>query len=431
MKKNKNYILINFLYCPLFYIVFILYNLFLIVLLVPVFIFFLFNSYLNFELRKRWGIYKFKNKKECLVIASSSGEAKIGYDLFKEKANYIVFNKDGFEFLKRYNIEPFPLVYDSLLLTLIFLKINKIKKIFFIEQEIWPSFIIAAKILKIKIYILNGIIYKRSIKFMRIIKFFYGYLFFMFDIIFVRDIHQRKLFSEFINDDKIEISGNLKFLFKKNELISDYTIKKKIISSFSKPIILFASVHKQEFTFIKSIIDYIYKEYFIIIVPRKINDSLYLKSLFKEKFTVILYSQIENNLSNFDLKNYLIKLLNKNEKYNNIIIIDKIGILKNIYEIAYISYIGGSFINKGGQNFVESLIKYTPALVGDSIENFEELFYLFEGKGVFKIKKSDLIAVLKNDKQIIEMYEYLKDGIEILKTNIVKIQKIKEFINCE
>lgn len=53
-----------------------------------------------------------------------------------------------------------------------------------------------------------------------------------------------------------------------------------------------------------------------------------------------------------------------------LLVLDTLGELSGCYAFAQLSFVGGSFNARGGQNFLESLQVGTPALVGPSTENF-------------------------------------------------------------
>ena len=61
------------------------------------------------------------------------------------------------------------------------------------------------------------------------------------------------------------------------------------------------------------------------------------------------------------------------------------GALPMLYRISNISFIGGSFLNKGGQNFVESIYSKCPTFIGPSTFNFQYFSELAQSFGCLKI----------------------------------------------
>ena len=82
-------------------------------------------------------------------------------------------------------------------------------------------------------------------------------------------------------------------------------------------------------------------------------------------------------------------LLSSLNAYNNdcpkFIICDLFGSLPMLYRISNISFIGGSFVDKGGQNFVESIYSKCPTFTGPSIFNFQYFSELAQSFGCLKI----------------------------------------------
>lgn len=105
----------------------------------------------------------------------------------------------------------------------------------------------------------------------------------------------------------------------------------------------------------KSLLNVNLKNIKIIIAPHEINKEyiLKLKNQYKK---IILFSEIKK-VKNFNCK---------------ILIIDKIGILKYIYQYADFAYIGGGFKKKGLHNILEPAIFGIPVFFGPYIQECEE-----------------------------------------------------------
>lgn len=69
-----------------------------------------------------------------------------------------------------------------------------------------------------------------------------------------------------------------------------------------------------------------------------------------------LYSNINNNLKNYD-----------------VVLVDKMGILRKFYSIADISFVGGTFVNIGGHNLLEPLYYGIPPIFGPYLQNVKEV----------------------------------------------------------
>ena len=121
-----------------------------------------------------------------------------------------------------------------------------------------------------------------------------------------------------------------------------------------QPTIIFASIWPEDehiyINFVKNNTQYNY-----IIVPHELN---YCEEISK-KLDTQLYS-------NF-----------KEKRSNNILLVDKIGILKDIYKYCEIAYIGGGF-GKGIHNLIEATANNIPVIFGPNYKKFKEAKELIE-----------------------------------------------------
>ena len=107
--------------------------------------------------------------------------------------------------------------------------------------------------------------------------------------------------------------------------------------------------------------------YKLIIAP---HDLKYVRALQKQ-FKCLLYSQVnESNLRNVQ-----------------ILIIDNIGLLKNIYRYADVAYIGGAF-EHGLHNILEAAVYGCPIIFGPKYQNFPEAKALIKLNGAISVSNN-------------------------------------------
>ena len=145
-------------------------------------------------------------------------------------------------------------------------------------------------------------------------------------------------------------------------------------------------------------------EYQLIFVPRHferiheiINDikETNIKQSDTGQFGI---SQISDN----NKKSY--SLFSEKEK-SDIIIVDKIGILRDFYQLADFVFVGGTLVNIGGHSVLEPLYYGKMPIIGQYYQNIEEI--------VKEAEKMNFIKIVKNKDEIIE---YLKKS-EIIDTS--------------
>ncbi|MEZ4908104.1 MAG: glycosyltransferase N-terminal domain-containing protein [Saprospiraceae bacterium] len=165
---------------------------------------------------------------------------------------------------------------------------------------------------------------------------------------------------------------------------NDY--KDSVIENFidtNKPTIILGSTWHQDIKVISYTNDFLINNYNVIIAPHELSP----KEL----------KIIEEEFSNYKIAYYSAP---DNINSANLLIIDKIGILKNIYRYANIAYIGGGF-GVGIHNTLEPGAYGIPVIFGPKYEKFIEAVNLINKQAYFKIsdgKQFKLVLERLDDK---------------------------------
>ena len=85
---------------------------------------------------------------------------------------------------------------------------------------------------------------------------------------------------------------------------------------------------------------------------------------------------------------YGLRSNNDNFENNEIIILNTLGELSKIYQIADFAFIGGSFNKTGGHNPLESVVYNKPVISGPSIHNFRDIYWILSRSNAGKVVKS-------------------------------------------
>ena len=124
-----------------------------------------------------------------------------------------------------------------------------------------------------------------------------------------------------------------------------------------------------------------------IIAPHEIDDERIadVKKLFKNS---VLFSQLGNEGTT-----------------TQIIIIDNIGMLASLYQLADVAYIGGGFNDSGIHNILEAAVFGKPIIFGPVYEKFAEATQLVDAGGAFSIANAleleKLLDVLLKDEVLL------------------------------
>ncbi len=289
----------------------------------------------------------------------------------------------------------------------------KPSSVFFVESEIWPEMLRILKFKKIKIFLLNARISKKSFSKWKNLKKIGIKIFNTFDYIFPQN-KQTFNYLKYFNVKNIKILGNLKF--SETEKSDSYKSLSKVFKK--RKILCAASTHNNEEEIISDVhlsLRKNIKNLLTVIIPRHIERSnRILQNLREKKINHICHS--ENKKLRKDIGVYLV---------------DTYGDSKAFYSISKVVFLGGSFVPRGGQNPLEP-VRYGCNIVhGKHIYNFTEIYDMlhknklsFKAKNFSELKKiiSNLLIRKQNNKKKVNKFK--KIGKIILAKNFKEIRAL-------
>jgi 3-deoxy-D-manno-octulosonic-acid transferase len=352
-----------------------------------------------YKLSERFAIYKLPNKnlkKTFWIHCASLGEIRAVepiLDSFKDKY-YIVLTsvtKSGREYAQKLQKADFVALFPLDIHPIMSKAFNIIKPdmLVLVETELWPNMLYVAAHKKVKIITINGRISNKSFKVYKKLKFFWNKFVGLINVFVARSKDDVDRFTFFANEkNKITISGNIKYdkNFKLNFKRKDLFLREEDFAFTA------GSTRTGE-------------EEIIIDVYNKISST----------FNNIKFFVAPRHISRI---NNLIKILEDNHiKYslfsegfcsNRFILVDIFGKLQSIYAVSDVCFIGGSIVNKGGQNPIEPAAYAKPVLFGKNMDNFKiESEILIKYGGALVVKDADDLA--DKLKRFISDKEFLKD----------------------
>lgn len=316
----------------------------------------------------------------------SMGEAKAIKPLVEklDETNISVITNTGFEEASSLTSNVRYLPFE------IFLPfwIKKQKALVVMEAELWYFLFLFAKRKGAKTYLINARISDKSYNSYKKFSFFYKRVFANIDKIFAQTKEDKERLLELGAKD-VKVIGNIK--------LAQFP---KVTRSFEKPndtLITAGSTHEKEEELILNSYDREYGK--LVIVPRH-----------PERF-----EKVAKLIEEFTQKNSLTfhRFSQKEDFSSDIILVDKLGELNNIYSISDIVILGGAFANVGGHNPVE------PAYFGCK---------LISGKRIFNQKS--LFECVKNYKLIEdnELKEALENAQDLENSSLVQEGDIQPII---
>ena len=281
----------------------------------------------------------------------------------------------------------------------------------FIESEIWPSMFKSINQNKTPLILLNARITNKTFKKWNKIKKFSYSIFKNISYAYPQNIETKN----FLKKLKVKINkfiGNLKYV--ENPYNENKVLNNTLQSEFKKyKIWVAASTHYNEEILCAEthrILKQKIKNLITIIIPRHIDriDKIY-SDLRKRNLKIALHSSNIKNLKNIDI--YLV---------------DVYGESKNFYKISNTVFLGGSLINRGGQNPLEAARYGAKVLTGKYIENFRDIYKFLNSIDVSKtindpneMSKSIIFKSSKN-----RTHKIKELGKEILEKTTMEIDTI-------
>jgi 3-deoxy-D-manno-octulosonic-acid transferase len=306
-----------------------------------------------------------KNKKINLLITSVTTSS----------ANYFERNLKNENTFHQYAPIDSPIIIDR------FLKFWKPKFSVFVESEIWPNMIFQTS-KKCKIILLNARISKNSFKKWKFLKPNFKKILSKFDFILPQSQEVVEMLK-FFNFEKYEFVGNIKY----TNINTNAPNIIEINNTFKAWAAM--SIHNSEVDHIIKThknISASEKNFLTFLIPRHLNDI----------------DNIVNKIQKQNIVCQKISSHNKIENFSGIVVVDRFGIADDIFNKVKIVFMGGSFINHGGQNPIEPAKYGCKILSGNNIFNFTEIYEELVNKKIAKIVNDqselerELFAFLNN-----------------------------------
>lgn len=344
--------------------------------------------YCFFERLACWKIPNLnKNKKTIWIHCASLGEARAVEPMIEHLKNYniivSVITKSAREYVSKIKgisyfalapVDFYPFISSTL---------KKVKPdvLVLIETEFWPSMIYCAKKIGTKIITVNGRISKSAFFYYKLTKLFWNPFLNLIDYISVRNKNDYDRFVSLTNNkEKVETTGNIKY---DRDFTKETMSKENFFFAETDLIFTAGSTREGEEEILISGYKELKKKFKnlkLIIAPRHISRV----------------AEISNSLQKNGLSFCPFSVPEKTGK--DVILVDVFGKLQSIYSISDIVFIGGSLVNKGGQNPIEAAAYSKPIIFGQYMYNFENEAASLKNNGAFEVS---------NEKELIEISDKL------------------------
>lgn len=253
------------------------------------------------------------------------------------------------------------------------LKQVKADKLIIMEVELWPNLILAAKALNKPVAIINGRMTDSSCRGYQKFSWLAQPMLNALDQVFVRNAKDFKNYTKLgIQEPVLELAGNIKFdiSLPSSSLAGSWRNKLNIDDRL---IVVAGSTHDTEETALIDSYNKLADEYpnlLLLIAPRHPHRFAEVSELVAQSGLKYVNTSKEQQAS----------------AQTQVIVLDQMGVLSEIYSVADVVFIGGSIAKKGGHNPIEASAFAKPVLMGQHIYNNPEIIdTIADGGGLIKV----------------------------------------------
>ena len=292
-----------------------------------------------------------------------------------------------------------------------------------VETDIWPNFLFEMKKRRVPVILVNARLSKKSFIGYKRLGLFAKQVFLSFFHIGAQSLEDLERFQELgVPFRRITVTGNVKFDVTHQIQGSQETdrLRQSMHIQTARKVFLAGSTHPGEelilldaFSKIKHQVD----DLLLIVAPRNPERAGSVSRIFDSAgYSVGLMKEVKKMSSG---------------KRLDVIIIDSIGLLKSLYAIADIAFVGGSLVNCGGHNPLEPAAFSKPIIFGHDMSDFRDISkMLLDAGGAVCVKDAKdlyktLVSLIKNDKRALEMG---KNALGVLTANKGAVEKTIKLI---
>ena len=290
--------------------------------------------------------------------------------------------------------QPFDLIW----LSYIYFKAINPHKYIITRHDIWPTHLFITHNMKIDTYLINGNIHKNSIWMNPLLKSLSSKIFNFFNLIVVPSESIKKNIETFNLYNKVEVLQDSRFQQIINRYKKNNDLELLPISFLDSKNLIFGSIDQEDEKNIFEALKIIYPDgdkalkkhnIKLIIVPHEINNKKLKEManwLILNNFNYTFYSAIKNH----------------NINISNVLIVDIVGILADLYKYSSVAYIGGGF-SRGVHSVIEPAVYNNFIGFGPNIEMLDEAKELINKKLANKVNNiselCDFMNLIKNKNQ--------------------------------
>ncbi|MBI3895597.1 MAG: 3-deoxy-D-manno-octulosonic acid transferase [Acidobacteria bacterium] len=247
-----------------------------------------------------------------------------------------------------------------------------------LETELWPNLFREVKRCGAILFVANGRISDRAFPRYRSSRWLWRRVLSLPDVLFAQTPGDAERFLALgAPAEKVRVAGNFKFAFRPAAAPIVETLRAMVQASAAGPVLVAGSTMPGEETYLLATFRELAQEFphlWMILAPRH-----------PERFSEVTE----------EIRRMEIPLQRRSELQGRtmvplpgVLLLDSIGELGDVYQLATVAFVGGTLVPTGGHNVLEPAYFGRPIVIGPSMKNFREIEYKFlEDTGVGQIPR--------------------------------------------
>ncbi|MBC2712475.1 MAG: hypothetical protein HGJ94_16265 [Desulfosarcina sp.] len=263
------------------------------------------------------------------------------------------------------------------------LNIIKPRQVVIVETDIWPNFLYRLNKRRIPVYLVNARLSDRSFSGYKRVGLLMAPLLSLFVHICVQTDSDRRRFRDLgVPENRLVTVGNIKFDQAPVSISTDdrNQLSEKLKLSANAPVLLAGSTHDGE----EKALSDAYRRIcasginsVLIVAPRDPGRAADVCKIFNRSgFDAMTMDQVE-----------------RHQRPSSVVVVDRIGVLRKLYVLADVAFVGGSLVRAGGHNPLEPASVAKPVLFGPHTDDFRWICQALEhAGGAIRVFNADQLA---------------------------------------
>jgi len=332
-----------------------------------------------------------KGKRVIWIHAVSVGEVlaiEKFLDFFKRQGreNHVLLTTvtpTGQKMAKRFeggNVTVCYFPFDINLVIRRFLREWKPQCLLLTETELWPNLLIEMHRAGIPVGILNARLSEKSVAGYRRLGFIFSNLFEKLEFVLAQTEQDAERFASLgVSENRIHVLGNMKFdnvTFQTREQRSVLSLKEEWGLDSGDSVIIAGSTHPGEEAIVTKVfcqLRTLFPTLKLIVAPRHIERSRGIARALRSRYGVKVRLATEGS---------------RQESFE-VLILNQLGILRHLYAVADVVFMGGSLVHRGGQNPIEAAAFMRPILHGPDVFNFDRVYQILDRERGAKLVRDE------------------------------------------